>query len=505
MTSPRRMIESLLGPKEKLCVGAWNVRTMFETSKTAQVADEMQRYGLDILGVSECRWLKSGKMRVNSGHTILYSGHDDKHQSGVAIMISKEKIKTLLEWEPINDRLIRARFNSKYCKLTIIQCYAPTNDVEEEIKDDFYEQLQMVVSKVPQHDMLLMMGDLNAKVGADNTDCERSMGKHGCGIRNDNGERLVDFCLNNNLMIGGTIFPHKDIHKLTWKSPDGRTTNQIDHMIINNKWRRSLYDVKVYRGADVNSDHYLLKATIKLKLRRDHQQQGMKRKFDIDKLKIPNINKAFNLELKNRFKALENNPDDQDNIQGKWDTIKETYVETAAKTLGYRTKKNKEWLTSDTWERISERKKLKQKIISTKSTRLQEQMQISYREKDKEVKRSARKDSRMHLDNLAKRAEHAASHGEMSVVYKITKQLCGKNTTQPALVKDKDGHPLSTDHEQAKRWVQYFQEVLNCPEPDEPTTPVPAEEDLEIDLESPTLEEVKKFYKKSLKWEITWH
>ncbi|XP_048743177.2 craniofacial development protein 2-like [Ostrea edulis] len=272
MTSPRRMIKSLLGPKEKLCVGAWNVRTMFETSKTAQVADEMQICGLDILGVSECLWLKSGKMRVNSGHTILYSGHDDKHQSGVGIMISKEKIKTLLEWEPINDRLIRARFNSKYCKLTIIQCYAPTNDAEEEIKDDFYEQLQMVVSKVPQHDMLLMMGDLNAKVGADNTDCERSMGKHGCGIRNDNGERLIDFCLNNNLVIGGTIFPHKDIHKLTWKSPDGRTTNQIDHMIINNKWRRSLYDVKVYRGADVNGDHYLLKATIKLKLRRNHQQ-----------------------------------------------------------------------------------------------------------------------------------------------------------------------------------------------------------------------------------------
>ena len=199
------------------------------------------------------------------------------HQSGVAIMISKEKIKTLLEWEPVNDRMIRARFNSKYYKLSNIQCYAPTNDADEETKDNFYEQLQMVVSKVPRHDMLLIMGDLNAKVGADNTEFEKSMGKHGCGTRNDNEERLIDFCLNNNQVIGGTLFPHKDIHKLTWKSPDGRTTNQIDHIIINNKWRRSLFDVKVYRGADVNSDHYLSKAAIKLKLRRKPKQQEISR------------------------------------------------------------------------------------------------------------------------------------------------------------------------------------------------------------------------------------
>ena len=119
------------------------------------------------------------------------------------------------------------------------------------------------------------------------------------------------------------------------------------------------------------------------------------------------------MELKNRFKILENKPDDLD-TQGKWDIIKATYVETAANNLGYRTKKNKEWLTSDTWERIGERKKLKQKILSTKSKRLQEQLQSSDREKDKDVKRSARKDRRMHLDMLTKEAEHAASHGEMS-------------------------------------------------------------------------------------------
>ncbi|XP_071123040.1 craniofacial development protein 2-like [Mytilus edulis] len=181
---------------------------MYETSKTAQVIKEMQHYRLDILGVSECRRTGSGKTRTNSGNIILHFGNIDIHINGVAIIICKEKAKSLLKWEPISERLITTRFNSNYCKLSIIQCYALTNDAEDEIKDDFYEQLQTAISKVHQHDMLVIMGDLNAKVGSHNTDGEYVMGRHGCGVKNENGERSIDLCLCNKLVIGGTIFPY---------------------------------------------------------------------------------------------------------------------------------------------------------------------------------------------------------------------------------------------------------------------------------------------------------
>ena len=203
--------DSLLGPKTKISIGTWNVRTMNEASKLAQVIREMKRYRLDILGVSECRWTGSGRQVSHDGSTILHSGHEDIHIRGVAFVISKQKANTLLEWEPISDRIMKARFNSKHCKLTIILCYAPTNASDKEDKEDWYEQLQQAVAKVPQHDMLLIIGDMNDKVGSDNSNCERAMGKHGCGVMNDNGERLVDYCLNNNYVIGGTIFAHRDI------------------------------------------------------------------------------------------------------------------------------------------------------------------------------------------------------------------------------------------------------------------------------------------------------
>ncbi|PVD24386.1 hypothetical protein C0Q70_14868 [Pomacea canaliculata] len=82
---------------------------------------------------------------------------------------------------------------------------------------------------VPIHDMLFIIGDLNAKVGSDNTCREHVMGKHGIGTINDNGERLADFCEENNLLIGATLFQHKDIHKATWTSSDGITKNQRGH------------------------------------------------------------------------------------------------------------------------------------------------------------------------------------------------------------------------------------------------------------------------------------
>ena len=120
--------------------------------------------------------------------------------------------------------------------------------------------------------MLLVMGDMNAKVGSDNTDRERAMGSKGCGTINNNGERLVNVCINNNCVICGPIFQHKNIHKQTWKSPDGKIVNQIDHVVINNKWRRSLKDVHTCRGVDDGSDHYLVMSRLKLCLRHQTTQ-----------------------------------------------------------------------------------------------------------------------------------------------------------------------------------------------------------------------------------------
>ena len=90
----------------------------------------------------------------------MYSGRDGEvHHSGVALALDKESVKCLECWAPISDRIISARFYSRYIKTSIIQVYAPTNDAEVEAKDHFYDQLQKVIDSVPKHDILVLLGD----------------------------------------------------------------------------------------------------------------------------------------------------------------------------------------------------------------------------------------------------------------------------------------------------------------------------------------------------------
>ncbi|VDP24582.1 unnamed protein product [Schistosoma margrebowiei] len=184
---------------------------------------------------------------------LLYSGHEEDnapHTQGVALMLSKVARNALVGWESHGSRIIKASFKTKKegILMNIIQCYAPTNDSNDDIKDQFYERLQSVIEKCPRKDLTILMGDLNAKVGIDNTGYEDIMGRRRLGERSGNGERFANLCAFNKLVIGGTIFPHKRIHKATWISPDHTTENQIDHICINKKFRRTMEDTSTSEG-----------------------------------------------------------------------------------------------------------------------------------------------------------------------------------------------------------------------------------------------------------------
>ena len=152
-------------------------------------------------------------------------------------MMTREVEKTLLDWKPVNERIITARFFSNFVNMSVIQVYVPTSEATYEVKDSFYEQLQATLDEAPKHELVVVIGDLNAKVDDSNEGCEDIVGKHGIGTINDNGDRLVSFAAFNNLVITGTIFPHRIGHKLTCTSPDGLTQNQIDHVLISQQHR----------------------------------------------------------------------------------------------------------------------------------------------------------------------------------------------------------------------------------------------------------------------------
>ena len=172
-TSPREKILDNVEQSSKKYNPAWNVQIMYSTSKTAHVVKEMGNYKLDILGISECRWTGSGRIRTKSetgvSYTIIYSSQLDTHNRGVALIISKSFVSTLMEWElTIERRLIKACFKDQILKLTSYNATHLLMTLKDEVKGDWYVQLKSVVTKVPQYDMLLIMGDMNVNVGSDN-------------------------------------------------------------------------------------------------------------------------------------------------------------------------------------------------------------------------------------------------------------------------------------------------------------------------------------------------
>ena len=474
---------------------------MFEAGRAIQIAREMKNYNIAVLGLCETRWLQTGQLRLSSGEQLLYSGHTEDgapHTEGVGLMLSPEAQRALIGWEPVNSRIITAKFTTKKkrIRLNIIQCYAPTNDADDDKKDEFYQQLQAVIDKRGAKDITILMGDLNAKIGADNTGYEETMGTHGLGQMNENGERFADLCALNQLVIGGSIFPHKRIHKATWRSPDHVTENQIDHICISRKFRRSWRDVRVMRGADVSSDHHLLLTTIRLRLKRYHQSTNTRVRYNTGLLRDKNTQASFQISLSNRFQLLQGLTEDgETDIETQWEHSKKIWLDTCEEVLGKKKTEHKEWISADTINKLEIRKEKKTTLNMSRTRAAKAKAQEEYTAAEKEVKKNIKKDKRNYIEDLASQAETAAGQGNLKDLYLLTKKLAGKFQHTERPVKDKNGSPLTTTEDQLKRWAEHFRELLNRPAPETAPDIPPAEFDLPISCDKPSKAEIRKAIK----------
>ena len=143
--------------------------------------------------------------------------------------------------------------------------HALTSNAEEGEVQRFYEDLQDLLELTSKKDVLFIIGDWNAKVGSQET--PGVIGNFGLGIQNEAGQRIIEFCQENALVITNTLFQHKR-RLYTWTSPDGQHQNQIDYILCSQRWRRSIQSAKTRPGADCSSDRELLIAKFRLKLKK---------------------------------------------------------------------------------------------------------------------------------------------------------------------------------------------------------------------------------------------
>ena len=186
----------------------------------------MARVNVDILGISELKWTGMGEFNSDD-HYIYYCRQEFLRRNGVAIMVNKRVRNAVLGCNLKNNRMISVRFQGKPFNITVIQVYAPTSNTEEAEVERFYKDLQDLLELTPKKDVLFIIGDWNAKVGSEET--PGVTGNFGLGIWNEAGQRLIEFCQENALVIAANaLFQQHKRRLYTWTSPDGQHQNQTD-------------------------------------------------------------------------------------------------------------------------------------------------------------------------------------------------------------------------------------------------------------------------------------
>ena len=162
--------------------------------------------------------------------------------------------------------MISVHFQGKPFSVTVIQVYVPTSNVEEAEVEWLYDDLQDLLELTPEKDVLFIIGDWNAK--ARNREIPGITGKFDLRAQNEAGQRLIEFCQENALIIANTLFQQHKRRHYTWTSPDGQHRNQIDYILCSQRWRSPIQSAKTRAGADCASDHELLIAKFRLKLKK---------------------------------------------------------------------------------------------------------------------------------------------------------------------------------------------------------------------------------------------
>ena len=162
--------------------------------------------------------------------------------------------------------MISVHFQGKPFSITVIQVYAPTTNAKEAEAELSCEDLQDLLELTPQKRCPFHYRGLECKSREiRNTWSNRQIW---LGVQNEAGQRLIEFCQENALVIANSLFQQRKRRLYTWTSPDGQHRNQTDYILCSQRWRSSIQSTKTRQGADCGSDHELLIAKFRLKLKK---------------------------------------------------------------------------------------------------------------------------------------------------------------------------------------------------------------------------------------------
>ena len=330
---------------------------------------ELKRYNIAVAGIQETKWFGVDVWPAAEGYTFLHSGRplpkndeDVVRNEGVGIALDRkatEAWKAAGEvWEAVSSRIISARLKvlrngqqkpggsrhtSDTC-MTIVSVYAPTAKAPPGVKLNFFQNLQDLLDRIAPSDILVLLGDFNARVGIrdpDNDMWSDVIGKHGFDDRNEAGDNLLDFCATNELSVMSTWFAKKHIYLGTWMHPATKQFHMIDLVVMRAGQRMLCTDVRVMRGANCWTDHQLVRARVRLSVKHVGTAHKKDPPFAVHVLCDKVKKKAFCEEVSHLLQQQPHDPECP--VEESWNTIKTCLLQASENIIGKGRKRQPDW------------------------------------------------------------------------------------------------------------------------------------------------------------------
>ena len=270
------------------------------------------------------------------------------------------------------------------------------------------------------------------------------------------------------MVLANTLGMHKTSRTWTWHSPNGQSHNQIDYILVQNRYKSGVSTAKTrtFPRADIHSDHDLVLMTFRLRLKANKKPKNSRLKFNLEKLKDPTIAKEFQASIGGKFGPLLLLEEDAETITNNLNAI---VTETAKEVLGYSRRKSKPWVTENILDLCDTRRGIKE-IRNT------EEGKVKYTEINKKIRNEMKEAKQKWIEEQCEEIENSLANNNSKKAFQFVKDLTKQKHSKVCTIQDKDGNCLTEEEEIRDRWTEYCSELYNfqnqgdpsvviCPEP----------------------------------------
>ena len=457
-------------------MATWNIRTLLDNNpdrpqrRTALVAAELKRYGIDIAALSETRLLEEGSLvEEGQGYTFFWKGYPTggPHHHGVGLAIKNSLLPSLTETPTgISERLMSVRIPlAKQRYATLLSAYAPTLPSENEAKDRFYQELDEALQRIPSSDKILLLGDFNARVGKNHLIWNGVIGKHGIGKVNANGMRLLSLCAEHDLTITNTIFQQKNKYKTSWMHPRSKKWHLLDYVIVRRKDIKDVHTTRAMRGADCWTDHRMIISKLQVMVRPPVRlQRSGKKRLDCARLEAAEARDNLRSAIAGKLQDIESVLSPEGSVNDNWACLSSKLYEAASESIGYRRRKHQDWFDENSEQIKTMLDSMHKAHNATLNKPTSRRLKQHWRTSRKEVQTVLRRLKNDWWTGKAREIEEFAVKNDMHNFYNAVKNIHGPRNSTLSPVKSVDGSTLLKDQKQVvDRWAEHFQTLLNQP------------------------------------------